>query len=872
MAVKSSDQITIVDLTDGYSIMLSLDAISLNGDVSTLGTAQSVTVNVTAYKGGAKVVPTVGTPTCPTNVSASVGSASDSVVPVTISFAAALATAGKVTIPVTVDDVTINKEFAFGISFKGATGATGETGPKGDTGADGEDAILLKITTSAGDIFKNSSSSTTLTAHVYVGGAEVTGATLTALGTAKWYKDGSYMSGKDGVSLTVNASDINSKSTYEARLEALGEIIARDSITITKMRDITSITWFYKLQASTALVPDKPTTFNPSGWTTTEPTYTEGSTNSLYVCQRTLYSDDTFEYSDVSLSTSYEAAKTAYNKAQAAMTSANGKNKIFHQSSAPLASVGLQVGDTWFDTSNGYKINTWDGSQWVAEPLDTDALAVGAVKAQTIDAGAVTADKIRAEAVTADKIKAGGITTEKLAVGDFNNYATVNENYEASMCNISGRKTVISSQSGMVIKEVDTQNYLPLVTYYAANAFKQGDEVYYSIVARGGSEGGAVDIMIACYDDTRTFITGHGSEITLTTSNKTFTGTIKLSSADFNTASYYFIYINDKRATKSQIAIKQAKFLRKATADLIVDGAITTDKLDAGAVTTAKLDALAVTAEKIAAGTITSAKIGTREIKATNIDTDAVTADKIQAGAITTEKLDANAITAAMISGKTISSGVFKTNAGSTTTFDYDKTNGGVSNRSSVANNASLIMRPSGFQSLAASDDSILAQLKPALMNDKTTLGSTTVGWYLTPMAYIRRLFMDSGEAASKVDVNTAIASTVANITKVATPSTGVTGVSGAVSAAGIVTVRFTGLSVPANTAANTTIATLAADYHPAVQMNLLSVNNNFQFIITTGGAIRPASAVTAATPLRGSFTYVGGVVGLPVTIDYAQT
>lgn len=83
MAVKSSDQITIADITDGYSITLSMDAVSLNGSTTTLGTAQSVTVNVIAHRGHDQIVPVVGAPTCPANVSASVGQAVNSVVPVT---------------------------------------------------------------------------------------------------------------------------------------------------------------------------------------------------------------------------------------------------------------------------------------------------------------------------------------------------------------------------------------------------------------------------------------------------------------------------------------------------------------------------------------------------------------------------------------------------------------------------------------------------------------------------------------------------------------------------------------------------------------------------------------------------------------------
>ena len=91
-------------------------------------------------------------------------------------------------------------------------------------------------------------------------------------------------------------------------------ILARNSITVSHVRDIISTTWYYKLQASTAAKPAKPTTATPSGWTTTEPSYTEGSTNSLYTTEKTTFSDGTFEYSDVSLSSSYEAAKLAYNK------------------------------------------------------------------------------------------------------------------------------------------------------------------------------------------------------------------------------------------------------------------------------------------------------------------------------------------------------------------------------------------------------------------------------------------------------------------------------------------------------------------------------------------------------------------------------
>lgn len=93
---------------------------------------------------------------------------------------------------------------------------------------------------------------------------------------------------------------------------------ASATITLSSIVDVKSVWRYYKLQVSTLSKPNKPTKNPPEGWTTTEPSYTNGSTNNLYFCDLTVFSDDTFVYSDVSLSSSYEAAKAAYNKAIAA--------------------------------------------------------------------------------------------------------------------------------------------------------------------------------------------------------------------------------------------------------------------------------------------------------------------------------------------------------------------------------------------------------------------------------------------------------------------------------------------------------------------------------------------------------------------------
>ena len=84
---------------------------------------------------------------------------------------------------------------------------------------------------------------------------------------------------------------------------------ASSNITLFHVIDIDNVTIYYLLQSSTANPPAKPTTDNPGGnWTTTEPTYTEGSTNTLYTVTKTKFSDGNFEYTPVSKSSSYEAA------------------------------------------------------------------------------------------------------------------------------------------------------------------------------------------------------------------------------------------------------------------------------------------------------------------------------------------------------------------------------------------------------------------------------------------------------------------------------------------------------------------------------------------------------------------------------------
>ena len=148
----------------------------------------------------------------------------------------------------------------------------------------------------------------------------------------------------------------------------------------------------------------------------------------------------------------------------------------------------------------------------------------------------------------------------------------------------------------------------------------------------------------------------------------------KIASKSINTA-----HLNGKIITADVIATNAI------TADAIRAGAVTTDKMSAnsingdritaGTLDAAKIKAGSITASQIASGTITSNQIKTGGISSANIAAGAITGDKIAAGAIDANKIAANAITANMISGGKLNSTngatVFDLNAG-TLTFNND--------------------------------------------------------------------------------------------------------------------------------------------------------------------------------------------------------
>lgn len=237
--IKAADQVTVLDVSDAYNVVLSSEAYTFLGDTQGAAAGSKCTTDAAAYCGNnmcSVVTVDAKAIVCPTGVTAAVSNSGTSKVTITFTLTAKLTTACEATIPVVVDGVTINKKFSFAVAKTGATGAkgdkgaTGPTGPQGDTGPTGPrgpqgnagaDAITVTITSSNGIIFKNNTGSTVLTAHVFKGSAEQTISStgvVSGIGTVKWYAGGVYQ--KSSNTYAVGAGDVPNSLAITCQLEA----------------------------------------------------------------------------------------------------------------------------------------------------------------------------------------------------------------------------------------------------------------------------------------------------------------------------------------------------------------------------------------------------------------------------------------------------------------------------------------------------------------------------------------------------------------------------------------------------------------------------------------------------------------------------
>lgn len=127
------------------------------------------------------------------------------------------------------------------------------------------------------------------------------------------------------------------------------------------------------------------------------------------------------------------AIAAAQSAATAAQTTADGKNRVYRQTTQPSGGTYAE-GDLWFDTDDDNKIYRYTSGSWgtavtlgnnalasisankiTAGTIDASVITVSNINAGNISTGTLAADRIAAASITGTKIAAGTITASNIA-------------------------------------------------------------------------------------------------------------------------------------------------------------------------------------------------------------------------------------------------------------------------------------------------------------------------------------------------------------------------------------------------------------------------------------------------------------------------
>ena len=127
MAIKASNQITIVDVTDAYSALLSSESFTFIGNTTGAPSGLFCTTQVTAYCGSQQCSKiSVSTIKCPSGISAMISDNDTSSPIITFMTTDTIVESCEATIPIVVDEITISKKFSFAVAKQGSDGADGK--------------------------------------------------------------------------------------------------------------------------------------------------------------------------------------------------------------------------------------------------------------------------------------------------------------------------------------------------------------------------------------------------------------------------------------------------------------------------------------------------------------------------------------------------------------------------------------------------------------------------------------------------------------------------------------------------------------------------------------------------------------------------
>lgn len=161
MVIKGSAQTTLIDVTDAYSVVLTSEAYTFQGNSEGAPAGSTCSTDIVGYCGDIPCKISVSSKdiVCPTGISASVANNNSLSPTITFKTTAVIKAACEATVPISVDGLIINKKFSFAIA---------KTGEKGDTGKDGKQLFAKCLT--ASDIATKTATITPSTSFsLYVG-------------------------------------------------------------------------------------------------------------------------------------------------------------------------------------------------------------------------------------------------------------------------------------------------------------------------------------------------------------------------------------------------------------------------------------------------------------------------------------------------------------------------------------------------------------------------------------------------------------------------------------------------------------------------------------------------------------------------------
>ena len=289
-----------------------------------------------------------------------------------------------------------------------------------------------------------------------------------------------------------------------------------------------------------------------------------------------------------------------------AMATADGKNTIYVQTSAPTGGT-YKVNDLWYDSDDGNKLYAWSGTAWVsAQDTAIAAAAAAATAAQS------TAD---------GKNKIYRQTTEPTG----ETYAAGDTWFDTDGDNAIYRYSL--STNSTVSNKALTSNVATL-TASAAHSFTPGES------------------------------------IVVTSVDATFNGTYTVISVPTTTTLTY-----TKTNANVTSAAASGTITNSAGWKAIVLGNSALVSISANKITAGTIDASVITVSNINASNISTGTINADRIQANSLSVDKLTAGTFRAGTIYTGDIAASQITAGTITAAismtspTLTSGVISTNA-----------------------------------------------------------------------------------------------------------------------------------------------------------------------------------------------------------------